>query len=137
MPDKVVVVGGGYAGIEAAKALDKKFNVTLVTGGEVFRHVVAGIRSSVLPASTPRMLVPYDKLLKRGQVKKCLASRINADDRTVTLADGETLPYDFLILATGVLHPKTGEHGGWGMRFWAVDNTSAVGCSPGAGTRQH
>lgn len=54
---KVIVIGGGYAGVEAAKALDKRFNVTLVAGGETFRHVVAGIRCCALPANTPRMLV--------------------------------------------------------------------------------
>lgn len=46
--------------------------------------------------------------LQRGTIKKCKASRINADESTVTLATGESLPYDFLVLATGILHPKTG-----------------------------
>ena len=84
------------------------FDVTLVAGGEVFSHVVLGIRVSVLPETSPRMHVPYDNLLKRGTVKKCLATKINPDESSVTIATGETLPYDFLILATGALHPKTG-----------------------------
>ena len=108
MSQKVIVIGGGYAGVEAAKSLDKNFDVTLVAGREVFTHIVAGLRSIVLPETTPRMQVPYDKLLKRGTVKRCLATKINADESTVTIASGETLPYDFLVLATGILHPKTG-----------------------------
>ncbi len=102
------MIGGGYAGVEAAKGLDKAFDVTLVAGGECLRHVIAGLRASVLPEQTPRMLVPYDNLLKKGTVKTCKASKINADECTVTLATGESLPYDYLVLATGILHPKTG-----------------------------
>lgn len=34
----------------------------------------------------------------------------------MTLATEESLPYDFLILATGMLHPKTGEEGSTGDR---------------------
>ena len=109
MSQKVIVIGGGYAGAVAAQSLDKNFDVTLVAGGEVFRHTVGGIRASVLPETIPRVHVPYDGLLKRGSVRRCRASKINAEECTVTLATGETLPYDFLILATGILHSKTGE----------------------------
>lgn len=55
------------------------------------------------------MLVPYDNLLKKWTVKTCKASKINADECTVDLATGESLPYDYLVLATGSLHPKTRE----------------------------
>ncbi|CAN0341764.1 unnamed protein product [Ascophyllum nodosum] len=121
MSQKVIVIGGGYAGVEAAKSLDKNFDVTLVAGREVFTHIVAGLRSIVLPETTPRMQVPYDKLLKRGTVKRCLATKINADESTVTIASGETLPYDFLVLATGILHPKTVGVGG-GKQIVAEQN---------------
>lgn len=108
--EKVVIIGGGYAGYEAARCLDKKFDVTLVAGGEVFRHIVFGLRVSVLPEKIPKMHIPYDNLLKRGSVKKCKATRINVEEATVTLSTEESLPYDYLVLATGFLHPKTGEH---------------------------
>lgn len=64
MPQKVVVIGGGYAGIEAAIGLDKAFDVTLVAGGDCFRHVVYGLRASAIPEETPRMLPSYDNMLK-------------------------------------------------------------------------
>ncbi|CAM9537965.1 unnamed protein product [Ectocarpus sp. 8 AP-2014] len=107
MAQKVVVIGGGYAGVEAAKALDANFDVTLVAGGDAFRHIVYGLRASVLPDQTPRMLVPYANCLSNGTVKTCKATTINADECTVTLSTGESLPYDFLVLATGFLHPNT------------------------------
>ncbi|CAN0432898.1 unnamed protein product, partial [Hapterophycus canaliculatus] len=52
MSQKVVVIGGGYAGIEAAKGLDARFDVTLVAGGEAFRHVIYGLRATALPEQT-------------------------------------------------------------------------------------
>ena len=52
---------------------------------------------------------PLPLILQNGTVKKCKASKINAAESTVTLATGEDLPYDFLILVTGILPPKTGE----------------------------
>lgn len=64
MSQKVVVIGGGYAGIEAAIGLDTAFDVTLVAGGDCFRHIVYGLRASVLPEETPRMLPTYDNMLK-------------------------------------------------------------------------
>lgn len=108
MSMKVVIIGGGYSGTHLAASLDKSFDVTLVAGAEVFRHFVAGLRSTVVLENTPRMLIPYDNLLKRGTVKTCLATKINAEACTVTIATGEDLPYDYLVLATGILHPKTG-----------------------------
>lgn len=69
--NKVVIIGGGYAGIEAAKGLDKAFDVALVAGGESFRHVMYGLRASILPEQTARMLVSFDNLLKNGTVKTC------------------------------------------------------------------
>ena len=51
-------------GVEAAHGLDKDCDVTLVAGRDCFRHVVNGLRSSILPQQTPKMLPPYDKMLQ-------------------------------------------------------------------------
>ncbi|CAN0178885.1 unnamed protein product [Pylaiella littoralis] len=105
--ERVVVIGGGYAGYEAARSLDKHFDVTLVAGVDTFRHIVFGLRACVLPEQTPKMHIPYDNLLQRGTVKKCKATKINVEEAIVNLASGDSLPYDYLVLATGILHPKT------------------------------
>lgn len=74
MPQKVVVIGGGYAGIKAAIGLDKAFDVTVVAGGDCFRHVVYGLRASAIPEETPRMLPSYDNMLK-----VCMSSKSSSD----------------------------------------------------------
>jgi NADH dehydrogenase FAD-containing subunit len=45
----VVVVGGGYAGIAVAKALDERTKVTLVEPRDAFVHNVAALRAAVDP----------------------------------------------------------------------------------------
>jgi NADH dehydrogenase FAD-containing subunit len=45
----VVIVGGGYGGINAAKALDDVADVTLVDPTEAFVHNVASWRALVEP----------------------------------------------------------------------------------------
>lgn len=67
---KVVVIGGGYGGVEAAKSMDKAFDVALITGRESFLHVVGGLRASVVPGYHQRLLIPYEKTLKRGKVRR-------------------------------------------------------------------
>ena len=47
---RVVIVGGGYAGVALARALDSNAEVCLVEARDRFVHNVAAIRSVVEPA---------------------------------------------------------------------------------------
>jgi apoptosis-inducing factor 2 len=82
----VVVVGGGYGGINAAKALDDVADVTLVD-----------------PAWLERIFFPYEHLLVHGRFLRDRA--VGIDGRRVTLASGDVLEPDFLVLATGSAYP--------------------------------
>jgi len=63
----VVVVGGGYGGINAAKALDDIADVTLVDPTEAFVHNVAAWRALVEPEWLDRIFLPYEHLLANGR----------------------------------------------------------------------
>jgi NADH dehydrogenase FAD-containing subunit len=56
----VVVLGGGYGGINAAKALDDVADVTLVDPTEAFVHNVAAWRTLVEPKWLDRIFLPYE-----------------------------------------------------------------------------
>jgi NADH dehydrogenase FAD-containing subunit len=99
----VVIVGGGYGGIAVAKALDKHAMVTLVEPKDAFVHNIAALRSVVQPDFLPRMFLPYDRLLERGQVLRDRAVRV--DGQTVELASGTRLTPDYIVLATGSSYP--------------------------------
>jgi apoptosis-inducing factor 2 len=105
----VVVIGGGYGGSSAAKALDEFMDVTLVERRDAFVHNVAALRALVDPAWLPRIFFPYDRLLANGRV---LHDRVVvADERVVTLASGTELTPDFVVLATGSTYPYPAKSG--------------------------
>jgi NADH dehydrogenase FAD-containing subunit len=99
----VVVVGGGYGGINAAKALDDVADVTLVDPTEAFVHNVAAWRALVEPAWLERIFYPYEHLLAHGRFLRDRAVAI--DGRRVTLESGDLLEPDYLVLATGSAYP--------------------------------
>ncbi|MEV6947472.1 FAD-dependent oxidoreductase [Streptomyces sp. NPDC051172] len=101
----VVVIGGGYAGVRLAKRLDATARVTLVDRKEVFFHRIASLRAGVRPEWTSTPFIPYDRLLRNGRVAVGEAAGIDTVERHVTLATGERLPYDVLVLATGADYP--------------------------------
>ncbi len=99
----VVVLGGGYGGFKVAKALDEVADVTLVDPSEAFVHNVAAWRALVEPEWLERIFLPYDRLLHHGRFLRDRA--VEVDGRRVTLASGERLEPDYLILATGSSYP--------------------------------
>ncbi|MFE4758199.1 FAD-dependent oxidoreductase [Streptomyces mirabilis] len=103
MSKKVVVVGGGYGGSAAAKFLDGVADVVLVEPKEAFFHAVGALRAAVDPEFLPRIFFPYDKLLTNGRVVRDRAVRV--EPGRVTLASGEELAADYIVLATGSGYP--------------------------------
>jgi NADH dehydrogenase FAD-containing subunit len=99
----VVVLGGGYGGIRAAKALDDVADVTLVDPTEAFVHNVAAWRALVEPSWLERIFFPYEHLLAEGRFIRDRA--VAVDGRRVVLASGEVLEPDYLVLATGSAYP--------------------------------
>lgn len=103
---KVVVVGGGFAGVACARTLrklDANLQVTLVTGGKRFsaapfsNSVIAGLRAPAQQEFT------YEAVASTG-VKAVTEPAASADPnaRMVALAGGDKLPYDRLVIAPGV-----------------------------------
>src|ERR1039458_8167996 len=78
----VVVVGGGYGGINAAKALDDMADVTLVDPTEAFVHNIAAWRALVDPEWLERIFFPYEHLLAHGRFLRDRA--VAVEDRKST-----------------------------------------------------
>jgi NADH dehydrogenase FAD-containing subunit len=99
----VVVIGGGYGGINVAKALDEVADVTLVDPKDAFVHNVAAWRALVEPEWLDRIFLPYARLLHAGRFVR--AAAIEVEPGRVVLDDGEVLEPDYLVLATGSSYP--------------------------------
>jgi apoptosis-inducing factor 2 len=105
----VAVIGGGYGGFNAAKALDEFTEVTVVEPRDAFVHNVAALRALVEPEWLPRIFLPYDRLLENGRVLRDRAVAVEAG--RVTLASGAELAPDFVVLATGSTYPYPAKSG--------------------------
>jgi apoptosis-inducing factor 2 len=99
----VVVIGGGYGGVNVAKALDEVADVTLVEPKDTFFHNVAALRGLVNPSFLPTTFIPYGGLLANGRVVHDRAKDV--DGSKVVLGSGEVLTPDFVVLASGSTYP--------------------------------
>lgn len=97
----VVVIGGGYAGVMAANRLTQRddVTVTLINPRPTF---VERIRLHQLVGGSDDAVVDYRDVLAGGiRLVVDTVTRINASERSVTLATGGTVGYDYLVYAAG------------------------------------
>jgi NADH dehydrogenase FAD-containing subunit len=99
----VVVVGGGYGGVNVAKALDAEVEVVLIEPKDAFVHNIGALRALVEPTFLPKIFLPYDRLLTHGRVVRDRAVEVSA--HRVVLASGEAIAADYVVLATGSTYP--------------------------------
>ena len=98
---QVLVIGGGYAGVLAANRLTQRddVSVTLINPRSTF---VERIRLHQLVGGSNDAVVDYQDVLARGvRLVVDSATRIDAARRTVELAAGDPLDFDYLIYAVG------------------------------------
>ena len=111
----VVIVGGGFGGLYAARALqhaDVQVTVIDRRNHHVFQPLLYQVASAAL--SPGDIASPIRWILRRQKnVEVLLADvqRVDPARRIVVLADGE-IAYDFLILASGATHAYFG-HDEW------------------------
>lgn len=111
----VVIIGAGFGGLAAAKALrSPEVRVTLIdrTNHHLFQPLLYQVATAALAA--PDIAAPVRALLSRqsnASVWLADVERIDVERRQV-LARGQRLDYDYLILATGMRHGYFG-HDSW------------------------
>src|SRR5688572_17559185 len=104
----VVVLGGGFGGLWATRALaGAPVRVTLVdrTNHHLFQPLLYQVATAGL--SAPDIAAPLRHILRRQAnvtVRLGEAVGLDADARRLVLADGATLDYDVLLLASGATH---------------------------------
>lgn len=102
---KVVIVGGGVGGTFVANLLAKqndRLEVTVVDATGV-HHYQPGLLYVPFGWERPERLRHDERRLLHPAVRllSVPVERIDVDGRRLRLAKGESLPYDFLIIATG------------------------------------
>jgi NADH dehydrogenase len=112
----VVIIGGGFGGLSAARTLrNADVRVTLIDrrNHHVFQPLLYQVATATLSPSD--IAAPIRWILRRiSNVRVLLAdaSRIDVNARRVELSDGAALDYDWLIVASGSSHAYFG-HSDW------------------------
>lgn len=103
--ENVVIVGGGFGGIAAAKSLKKsKYNVTLIDkkNHHLFQPLLYQVATAAL--SPGDIAMPIRGIFGKYDNIRTVMDKVTGIDReaqTIQLASGESLNFDFLILAPG------------------------------------
>ena len=123
-PVRIVVIGGGFAGVSAAQELAGRLHRERRLGGErgsrpgatvevvlvsrenyfVFQPLLADVISGTI--ETTHVVVPLRRMLPRVKVEVALVETIDSRVRTVRIrrrlgGEPATIPYDALIVALG------------------------------------
>ena len=108
----VVIIGGGFGGLNAARALARApVRITLLDrrNHHLFQPLLYQVATAALNASD--IAYPIRSVLAHQANARVLlaeAQSVDVGSRTVTL-DGGALQYDYLILATGATHSYFGK----------------------------
>src|ERR1043166_3435752 len=105
MRKQVVIIGGGFGGLRAARALKSApGDVTLIDrrNFHLFQPLLYQVATGSL--SPGDIAAPLRSVLRRQKNTQVLLGTVvdvDPEQRRVLLADGAALPYDALIVATG------------------------------------
>jgi NADH dehydrogenase len=121
---RVVILGGGFAGLNAAKALRRaKVEITIVDrrNFHLFQPLLYQVAAAALNPSD--IAYPIRSVFRRQKnvtaVLLAEVTGIEVDGKEVVLDDGSRLGYDYLIVATGATHSYFGnDH--WADRALAL-----------------
>ena len=106
MTDDIVVLGSGYAGTGAVKRLERELDgeadITWVS--EVDHHLVLHESHRIIRKPDVRDQITFDCEELKAPSTRFVNARVEAldtDERTVELADGSTVDYDYVLIAFG------------------------------------
>ncbi|MDM0113109.1 NAD(P)/FAD-dependent oxidoreductase [Variovorax sp. J22R133] len=108
----IVIVGCGFGGLEAARALqDKDVDITVIekTNHHLFQPLLYQVATAGLAA--PSIAAPVRTLFRNQQNITTLMAEVSGfspDTREVLLSDGHRVAYDHLLVAAGSTHSYFG-----------------------------
>jgi len=114
---KVVVIGGGFAGVAVVRELrNSDADVTLVdrNNHHLFQPFLFQVATSILEPA--EIATPIRSLLNKMpnlRVEMREAKRVDTSRRVVVMSEGDDLPYDVLVIATGAQTSYFGHESEW------------------------
>jgi sulfide:quinone oxidoreductase len=132
----IVIMGAGIGGMPAAyemrEALGKEHQVTVISAVDYFQFVPSNPWVAVGWRSREDIVLKVAPLLERKGIKFIgqAVTTIDAPGKQLTLADGSSVAYDYLVITTGPKLsfdevPGAGPHGGHTHSVCSVDHAEA------------
>ncbi len=115
--NRVVIIGGGFGGLTCATELRKYAGeITLVDrrNFHLFQPLLYQVATGAL--SPANIAAPLRSIMKYQKNAKTILAEVTGFDlaaNTVLLKDGQRLPFDTLVLATGSTHHYFGQDAAW------------------------
>jgi NADPH-dependent 2,4-dienoyl-CoA reductase/sulfur reductase-like enzyme/nitrite reductase/ring-hydroxylating ferredoxin subunit len=124
-PDKIVIVGGGAAGFAAAEMLRRKGyqrSIIMLSDDDAPPVDRPNLSKDYLAGKAPEEWIPLvpDSFYSENAIDlrlRAKVGRIDPNRREVVLADGGTVAYDRLLLATGAEPIRLSLPGGESLRY--------------------
>jgi len=110
---KIVVIGAGFGGLNAARPLAKEcYELTLIdkTNHHLFQPLLYQVATAAL--SPGDIGIPIREIFRHHKNTYIIMANvvsINKKERRVLLENGDEIPYDYLVVATGARHSYFGK----------------------------
>jgi NADH dehydrogenase FAD-containing subunit len=95
---KLVIIGGGFAGSKIAKALENKFEVTLIDTKDYFEFTPGILPAIVDPECMREIRVLHTHYLKKAMV---MTGRVQKISKNEVFLKNKKIPFDYLVIASG------------------------------------
>ncbi|KAL5709157.1 hypothetical protein ACHQM5_019877 [Ranunculus cassubicifolius] len=96
---KIVIIGGGIGGGFTAKTLQHTADVTLIDPKDFFEVTWANLRAMVEPSFAEKSVFKHSEYFTNGRL--VVSHVTNISETEVVTADGQKVPYDYLVVASG------------------------------------
>ncbi len=95
---KLVVVGGGFAGMYIARKMENEFEVTLIDTKDYFEFTPGILRALVKPGAEKNLQVKHSDYLNNA---KFILGAVNSIHNKFVIVNGKKIKYDYLALCSG------------------------------------
>lgn len=114
--EHIVIIGNGISGVTAARHIRKRSDkrITLISGESEYFFSRTALMYVYMGHMKWEHLKPYEDWFwkkNRIELKKAWVEKIEFDKKELVFADGTSMTYDKLVLATGSVYNKFGWEG--------------------------
>ena len=134
----VVIVGGGFAGLNTARRLANVPGVRVMLIDKRNHHLFQPLLYQVATAglNAADIAVPIRRQFRHASNVEIHLGKVERVDlqQRIVVGGGHELPYDYLVLACGANHSYFGrpESEEFEIARWCWGNGPGITCSPGA-----